>query len=185
MCQSWGKCNKGWKSKRNSRRNILRLIRLIAITVLKTDMIRAWKLLHGLRNTSGNHCLWLLCHPQMQVKAKTKPYVNINAGLRQRGKTVLCSIKVWNSFWKTWTLHKEVNCWVLNCYQHTVQKPASEMVWGWISANGTGRSHKVPAMLKEKNKKKESGSERQFPGWKCLVDVTEDWSDCFKQHKLK
>ncbi len=37
--------------------------------------------------------------------------------------------KIWHSCWKSW---------MPACYQRSVQKPTSLMVWGWISAYGMG-----------------------------------------------
>jgi len=44
----------------------LQTLRQHCIKNKQKKMMLSWKLLHGIRNSSRNHCL---CHPQMQVKA--------------------------------------------------------------------------------------------------------------------
>ncbi len=55
------------------------------------------------------------------------------------GKVENCSvvrrIKIWSSFWKTGKLFWK------SCYQRSVQKPASLMVWGCMSACCMGSLH--------------------------------------------
>ncbi len=106
--------------------------------------------------TVGKHNL--PCHLQMPTKAaKRKPYVNM-VQKRRRVLWAKAHLKWTVSKWKSvlWSESKfdilvgnHGRC-VLRakeegdlpaCHQHSVQKPASLMVWGWISAYGMGSLH--------------------------------------------
>ncbi len=49
-------------------------------------------------------------------------------------------VQIWHSCWKSWTPCKEEGDLPV-CYQRSVQKPASLMVWGCIRAYGMGSLH--------------------------------------------
>ncbi len=95
-------------------------------------------------------CLLKLCH------AKSKPYVNTD----QKCRRVLWAHLKWTvSKWKSVQLSDESKCDILvgnhghrvlrakeegdlpACFQRSVQKPASLIVWGCISAYGMGSLH--------------------------------------------
>ncbi len=106
-----------------------------------------------------------ICRYQLKLyHAKKKPYVNM---VQKRGP-VLCAkahlkrtVSKWKSvLWsdesKFYILVGNHRCHVLwakeegdlpACYQHSVQKPASLMVWGCISAYGMGSLHVLESTM--------------------------------------
>ncbi len=92
-----------------------------------------------------------ICRCQLKLyHAKWKPHVN----MVQKRRRVLwakahlkwtvskCkSVQILHSCWKSWTLYPKKEGDLPPCHQRSVQKPASLMVWGCISAYGMGSLH--------------------------------------------
>ena len=122
--------------------------RLSSCTVLKTDTILSWKWLHGVGNTSRNVTAHTSpCHPQMQVKAlsrgegavcehdpETAPSSLLSFKIDRADVGNCCVVKWIKFFGKSWTKEERDHP---VCYQRSVQKSASLMVWGHISAYAT------------------------------------------------
>ncbi len=91
-----------------------------------------------------------ICRCQLKLyHAKRKPYVNM-VQKRRRVLWAKAHLKWTVSKWKSVLWSDESKCRVLRateegdlpvCYQRSVQKPASLMVWGCINANGMGCLH--------------------------------------------
>ncbi len=109
--------------------------------------------------TVGNTICRVICRCQLQLyHAKRKPYVNM-VQMRSRVLWAKAHLKWTVSKWKSVLCSDESKFDILvgnqgrrvlrakeegvlpACYQHSVQKPASLMVWGCISAYGMASLH--------------------------------------------
>ncbi len=95
-------------------------------------------------------CLLKLYH------AKRKPYVNMVQKRRRvlwakahlKWTVLKCkSVQILHSCWKSWTLYPKNEGDLPPCYQRSVQKSASLMVWGCISAYGMGSLHVLESTM--------------------------------------
>lgn len=80
---------------------------------IKTGVILSWKLLHGPRNTSRNHCEYSAFHKEETtcVHGPKTPQSFLGQSLfkmdwgKGENYSVVRQMEIFNSFWKTWTRH--------------------------------------------------------------------------------
>ncbi len=112
--------------------------------------ITKWAQEYFQKPLSVNTIRHAICRCQLKLyHAKRKPYVNM-VQKRRRVLWAKAHLKWTASKWKRVLWSDESKRCVLRakeerdlptCYQRSVQKPASLMVWGCISAYGMGRLH--------------------------------------------
>ncbi len=140
-----------------------------------------------------------ICRCQLKLyHAKRKPYVNM-IQKRHRVLWTKAHLKWTVSKWKMglWSDESKFDilvgnhgCRVLRakeegdlpaCYQHSVQKPASLMVWGYISAYGMGSLHVLEGTMNAKRYIKVL-EQHMLPSRRCLF---QERPSVFQQHNAK
>ncbi len=117
--------------------------------------ITKWAQEYFQKPLSVNTICRAICRCQLKLyHAKRKPYVNMVQKLFQSGKVFYgqtsqkSGILVGNHGRRVLRAKEEGDLPV--CYQHSVQKPASLMVWGCISAYGMGNLHVLEGTMNAK-----------------------------------